>query len=207
VIDVGAHVGFYSALAALVNPSARVYSMEPHPGVFARLERTLAVNEATNVRAFQLAAGAATGAGELLEPQSSALPTMSTLSREVAEADARHSVRSIPVRVVRLDDFVAEQGIERVELVKVDTETTEPDVLRGMSATLERDRPEIFCEVLTADGGAEIQGLLAPLGYRSYLLTERGPELRDRVRPRPGADAYPDNYLFTIPGREALSSG
>ncbi|HKR60676.1 MAG TPA: hypothetical protein VJS64_13230, partial [Pyrinomonadaceae bacterium] len=38
VIDVGAHAGFYSVLASLANPHARVFACEPLPRVFASLE-------------------------------------------------------------------------------------------------------------------------------------------------------------------------
>lgn len=199
-IDIGAHIGFYSVVAALANPAATVFALEPHPEVFARLERTLRINEAGNVRAFRLAAGSEAGNGELLEPVSSALTTMSTLSHEFAlHADRfgarphRYGMRSFEVAVQPLDDFVAEQGIDRVDLLKIDTETTEDDVLRGAEATLARDRPQIFCEVLNPQKGSAIEDLLKPLGYRFLRLDEGGPQPQARIVVEEGKN----DYLFT----------
>ncbi len=80
------------------------------------------------------------------------------------------------VPVVTLDEYARELGIGRVDLVKIDTETTEPDVLAGMRAVLERDRPTIFCEVLSGhDAESRIEAQLAPLGYRFHRLGPAGP--------------------------------
>ena len=87
-----------------------------------------------------------------------------------------------------------------MSLVKLDIETGEPAALRGMLATLERDKPPIFCEVLSDGVGAELEAILAPLGYRFYHLTADGPQERSEVR------GHPDwlNYLFAVTPPELL---
>src|SRR6185312_5041737 len=65
-----------------------------------------------------------------------------------------HSEQRTEVR--RGDSFVAAERIERLDLVKIDTESTEPSVLRGLSKTLERHHPEIVCEVLAGRTEAEL---------------------------------------------------
>jgi hypothetical protein len=89
---------------------------------------------------------------------------------------------------------VEQNRLERVDLVKIDTESTEPQVLQGMLQTLTRDRPNIICEVLKGRGSEQaVEDLLSPLGYRFYLLTPDGPKLRDRIVGHPQWL----NYLFT----------
>jgi FkbM family methyltransferase len=203
-IDIGAHTGYYSVLAALANPDSKVFALEPNPTVFARLGRNLGINGAANVQAYRLAAGERAGHARLFEPVSSALTTMSTLSGDVARHAERfggrahrYGLRSFDVAVQPMDEFVEEHGIGRVDLLKADTEGTEDEVLRGMRSTLERDRPEIFCEVLSAEKGAAIQELLEPLGYQLLSLAEDGPQRQDTVRPMKGKT----DYLFTTGDR------
>jgi hypothetical protein len=103
-------------------------------------------------------------------------------------------MRSSVVPTVALDPFLEERGLGSVSLVKLDIETAEPEALEGMSQTLERDRPAIFCEVLSADVGARLQTILSPLGYRYYHLTPQGPVEREEIL------CHPEwlNYLFAV---------
>lgn len=61
-VDVGANAGLYSVFAARkVGPAGHVLSIEPSRREAASLLRNIAVNRLTNMRCFQLAAGAAEG--------------------------------------------------------------------------------------------------------------------------------------------------
>jgi FkbM family methyltransferase len=56
VVDAGANIGPYSILAAkLVGPTGTVWSFEPAPETFARLERNLSSNGCDHVQRFRLA--------------------------------------------------------------------------------------------------------------------------------------------------------
>src|SRR5690242_10248666 len=79
IVDVGAHIGYYTVLAALVNPGATVYSLEPLPTVFERLIRNVALNELQNVVAVQRAAGAVDGEAEFFHVPG-IIPCSSSLS-------------------------------------------------------------------------------------------------------------------------------
>ena len=98
------------------------------------------------------------------------------------------------VTVRALDGWLDAAGLAGVDLVKIDTETTEPEVLRGMKNTLVRDRPDVFCEVLEGRGtGPALEEILGPVGYRYYLLTDAGPQERTTIT----GDARFLNYLFS----------
>lgn len=191
VFDVGAYVGFYAVLAALVNPSVRVYAFEPHPNAYARLLRNVQINNLVNVECLQMAAGEA-DASSALFCGPGWLPTSSSLSAEFMGSHG--ALPGVSVEVVSLDAFVRKFGIERVDLLKIDTESTEPQILRGMLETLRRDRPSIICEVLRGRGAEDrLEDILGGLGYHYYLLTPTGPMRVPRVR---GHEAWL-NYLFT----------
>jgi hypothetical protein len=93
--------------------------------------------------------------------------------RQVARADVPwHSVPpegEFPdfVPVTSVDAFVAERGLGRVDLVKVDTDGGEREVLAGMAGTLKRFRPPVVVETHTFLGVtvADVSGRLDALGY------------------------------------------
>ena len=190
VIDVGAYVGFYAILAGLANRSARVLAFEPMPDNAERFERHVELNRLSNVELVHAAVSEEPGEAELFHTQSDH-PSSTSLVREFMDVHA--DLTSSVVPTVALDDFVEERGLGPVSLVKLDIETGEPAALRGMRATLERDQPPIFCEVLSDDVGAELESILAPLDYRFYHLTDDGPQERTEIRGHPELL----NYLFT----------
>ena len=57
------------------------------------------------------------------------LPTSSSLSYEFMRSADQLEVSHAPV--ITLDGFVCDNAIERVDLVKIDTESTEPPVRSG----------------------------------------------------------------------------
>jgi FkbM family methyltransferase len=181
-VDVGAHVGFYTVLAALANPAGRVYAIEPHPAAFARLEQNVALNGLSNVRAFQTAAADDDAEAEFFHVVTTGIPSSSSLSREFMTG-FEEDLQTSTVPVVRLDTLLAAEEISSVDLVKLDTETTEPAVLAGMVDVLANSHPAIFCELLLEGDGEAIVRLLEPLGYRFFLLGPDGPQERSRVEP------------------------
>jgi FkbM family methyltransferase len=189
-IDVGAYVGYYTLLAAHANPTGRVIALEPLPTIHARLTRHVALNGLSNVETLMAAAAAHAGSAEFHHAPHE-LPTSSSLSREFMSGT--DGLVSSTVPVVSLDDLVGERRLGRVDLVKIDTESTEPDVLGGMLGVLARDRPNVVCEVLKGRGAEERLGpILEPFGYRFFLLTADGP------RAMPCIEGHPTwlNYLF-----------
>ena len=189
--DVGAYVGFFSLLAAHANPAGQVFAFEPLPSVHKRLLRNVELNQLTNVQCFASAVGEAEGEAEFWHINAET-PTSSSLSFEFMQT--ADNLVSTKVPVLTLDRFVHNKTISRVELMKLDTESTEHQVLRGMTETLKRDHPIIFCEVLPERGGeAPLEEILRRFGYRFYHLTPDGPVHRDKV------EGHPEclNYLFT----------
>jgi hypothetical protein len=101
---------------------------------------------------------------------------------------------SVEVPVISLDTFARDHNLTGIDLLKIDTESTEPEVLRGAVEMLRRDHPSIVCEVLSGRGSeGALDEVLRPLGYRYYLLTPEGPALRERIEGHPGWL----NYFFT----------
>ena len=194
VFDVGAHVGFFSLLAGVANPAARVFAFEPLARIFTRLEQNIALNKLTNVRALCVAVGERAGTQEFYFPEADA-PVASSLRGDLLLASLpAGSVQHLPVPVVTLDQVVAEHKVARVSLIKLDTERTEHEVLAGGRQLLARDQPDIFCEVWPdADNARQLADLLRPLGYRFFQLTAAGAQERTEI----AGSTHDLNYLFT----------
>lgn len=184
-IDVGAHVGYFTLLAAHAGANGRVVALEPLPRVHDRLLHNVALNGLDNVTCLRTAAAERGGRAPFFHV-GHGIPTSSSLSADfMASVVDEHELHSSQVDVDTVDEIVRRLGLAHVDLVKVDVEATEAAVLRGMRATLERDRPIVICEILETGVGEEIEQLLRPLGYRFDLLTGDGPVTAPHLRPHP----------------------
>lgn len=195
VFDVGAHVGFFTLIAALANRNARVYGFEPMEAIYRRLLENIERNGLTNVECLNAAVSDSDGHARFFFSMTAlreGLPTSSSLSEDfMAEAS---ELTAVDVPLLTIDAFAESRAIRRIDLVKIDTETTEPSVLRGMRRVLSRDRPTIICEILQGRAAAAaIDAELRPLEYKYFLLRPEGPE------PRKSIEGHPEflNFLFT----------
>jgi FkbM family methyltransferase len=164
-LDVGANVGLFSVLAASLS-DWRVVGFEPTPRLAAGA-RQICRSNSLDVRLEELALGRETGAATFY------LSDVSDCSNSLA-AGFRPATSTLVVPVERLDEWAARTGCVP-DLIKIDTETTEPDVLAGGREVLRRDRPWLLCEVLPGHRTQELIDELAPLGYSWYHIQDDGP--------------------------------
>ena len=147
-IDVGANTGVISLVASRwVGPIGRIYSFEPSSREYDNLLANVMQNAAAgNVTPVRAAVTSACGSATLrVAPSShSGLNTLGgTFSYEV---DAE---RLEQVATIALDDFVGQEQIARVALVKVDVEGAEGAVLQGAARVLRDLRPSLIFEVFS----------------------------------------------------------
>lgn len=200
--DVGAHVGYFALLAAHANPAGRVYAFEPHPLAHERLTRNSALNHLSNLWCEPLAVGSEEAVAEFFHV-SEGIHSSSSLSQDFMESIVdRARLVSSKVDVVALDEYATKQGIDQVDLIKIDTETTEEAVFRGMTSILLKHKPVVFCEILQQSAAEKIEAVLQPFGYRFFLLEGKGPRLCAHISPDPAwrnfclvPDSRPDPVL------------
>jgi FkbM family methyltransferase len=140
VFDIGANVGEYSK-AVLANCSnARVFAFEPNPPAFKLLERTK--NERLAVYNFGL--GSSSQQSELFEYESSSGSGHATLYKNVIEKESGKPSKSEPVLIRKLDDVIEELAVERIHLLKIDTEGHELYVIQGAAAALKASKIDLI---------------------------------------------------------------
>lgn len=152
VIDVGAHVGYYSLLAAgRAGPEGRVLALEPDPRNARFLRAHARLNGCRNLAVVEAALFDRAGWVDFRRG------TGSGTGRVAAGGDLR-------VRALRLDDVVAEREIVPA-VVKIDVEGAEWKVLSGGRETLRAHRPLVFLSVHSEILAARCGRLLQELGY------------------------------------------
>jgi FkbM family methyltransferase len=163
--DVGANVGNHSLfLAARGCP---VVAFEPFAPVRERLLEKARLNPHLSIRV--LAFGLADRDAVLsFTPPSGANVGTGSFGGEGAPASL-----ALPVR--RGDGAIAELGLPPIGILKIDVEGFEAEVLAGLRATLERDRPVMLFELSdrTRSVFATEEALRAAL-YPNHLLFEVG---------------------------------
>jgi FkbM family methyltransferase len=134
VVDVGASIGDYTQAALdAFGSSCRVHAFEPsataHRKLLARFSRE------TRVSAHNLALGSTDRSESTLYQETPGSATGSLHVRTGA-VYPQHTER---VFIRTLDAFCAERGIDRIALLKIDTEGHELQVLRGAKSLLQRN--------------------------------------------------------------------
>ncbi|HUT35628.1 MAG TPA: FkbM family methyltransferase [Planctomycetota bacterium] len=164
VYDVGGYIGIMTLFfSRAVGEQGRVVTFEPNPRNYEELLANLRLNPCRNVSTFPFGVG--DEAGELEMVTDPLYPTRGTFADTKKPAlRARRGHDTYVIKVVSLDEFIAEQGLPLPDLVKIDTEGFEAEVLRGMSRTLEERKPALFVE-LHGRAVESVVGLLLSSGY------------------------------------------
>ena len=162
--DVGANIAPYSLVASALTDWT-VVAFEPVPDV-AKLARQLRDLNGFAYTVERCALGEQPGRLPLYISTSS--DTSSSL-----DPDWRPSKGTVKVTVDTLDAY-CERTSAWPAVLKIDTETTEPAVLRGGSRLLAERRPWIVCEVLQGHTEDALEAIIGTLGYRRYHIRGGG---------------------------------
>jgi FkbM family methyltransferase len=126
VFDVGANVGQSVATFRQLLPGCTIHSFEPGPDAFGALEA--ATKGLRNVHLVNAGVGCRSGRSILLENKFSDL---SSLLRPGSVTEWGPVVAETEIRVTTVDDYCATHTIDRIDLLKIDTQGYELEVLRG----------------------------------------------------------------------------
>jgi len=174
VIDVGANVGQYTLIAGMeVGAEGEVHAFEPVPTTCKRLrDHVLANGLAAIVRVNQLALWHQTGAIQLRRPSGAGNAALYTV------AELEEPEESVFTTAIRLDDYVIQKQIKRVDFMKLDVEGSEWFVLQGATTVLSHWRPLLLVEINRQTcrrlgyGPEMIWDSLKPYGYSMWSIGE-----------------------------------
>jgi len=162
VMDVGAHVGFFTLRAAkMVGKEGLVVAVEPEPHNFSLLVKNIRLNKLRNVVAVRCALSDREGTTKL--HLCGSYSVCHTMRPELFDYDY---IGILEVPTTTMDNLVRRLGLDRLDFVKMDVEGAELLVLKGGLETLRHFGPELAIAAYHDDElRAEVAGLLRGLGY------------------------------------------
>lgn len=198
-LDVGSHYGYFSLLARhLVGPEGEIVAFEPTPSTFSvNRSNTSAF---ANIRVENRAAWSSPTTARLSDLGVAWSSHNSLLAPKMVPADARVSATQVEVPCVKLDDFLGAIAFVP-DLVKIDAESAELEILRGMERTLRTIRPMVTLEVGDEDGPGSVKSadavrFCAEFDYVPFSFVDRR-IVRHEIQAR-----YPYDNLLMVPNEK-----
>lgn len=169
VLDVGAHIGYYSLLAArVVGETGKVHAVEPCEETTSFFNKSILANKLTNITVYCCAAG---GSYDIREFQITGSSDSHSFYRHPNSA----TLRTVKVVQKPLDKII--EG--PVNIVKLDVEGAEIEVLDGMKEILARNHQlalwaEWFPAGMRSAGRhpSELPERLRNLGFRDIRVID-----------------------------------
>ena len=169
VLDIGAHVGFYTReLAKLAGREGKVVAFEPDPINFGFLKKNTA--DLPQVKVRHMAVPTSTGSGKLFRSR-----TLNVDHRMYSESP---DSAAIVVETVSVDDFTESQS-PSPGFIKMDIQGFEFEAFIGMRKTLKAHHPVILTEfwpwgLRRAGSSAQaVVDFILALDYKIYLVDEK----------------------------------
>ncbi len=194
VVDVGAHVGYYTLLAAaLVGDTGQVLACELSLPNFHRLNYHLQINRFTQVQPVLGAIGDRCGeVSFFVNADNDGGHALWEVGAHPFNRQSAQALRQATAPMRTLDSLLTAAG-PPLRLIKIDTEGAEPLVLAGAQATLARWRPPVVILEVNQFGleklgfsQMDVRRPLQALGYTGYVLGPRPQRLApDEVYPAP----------------------
>lgn len=174
VLDIGANTGVYSLVTKSINPSAKVYAFEPLRQMFKKLAFNNELNT-FDIVCIEKAASDKNGKAIIYE----------TGTDHVAAASLNAEIRhygnldvETEIETVTLDTFIEANNIGKIDLIKIDVETYEPNVLEGYKKYLRLHRPDFLIEVLTDNVGEKLQKIFDGQHYYYFNIDDKKGSIR-----------------------------
>lgn len=140
--DIGANLGWYSLNLLSNYPDCRCYSFEPVRETFDRMVENFMCNRFDTARVFNFGFY-----NESVEKKFFYNKEESGAS-SLANLRGNEATVEIVCEMRRLDDFVMEEGVDRLDFIKCDVEGSELFVYQGGKNTIKKYKPVIFSEML-----------------------------------------------------------
>jgi FkbM family methyltransferase len=169
VIEAGANIGSETVLLSkYTGQTGMVHAFEPSPYVLERLQCNVMLNTVyKNVKMYGLAVG-----DENKDVTFYIFPKQYHNSGIGGKYANWENSTPITVKQVSLDNWAKEQGIQKVDLIKMDIQGAEMELLRGADEIISKYKPKIFLEA--HENKEEIYKILKSKGYTIHVITDNG---------------------------------
>lgn len=197
VLDIGANIGYYALLESkLVGVSGVVYAVEPIRNNLSLLKKNIKLNNADNIKAYNLAIGDKDK--EKIQIYKRSKGNLSSLTSLPSDYGEVVSVEEVPMSTV--DSFVNKEMASSPKFIRMDVEGYEANILEGMSDALSH-RPHLQIEfhptILTREQKERVCQLFSNNNYSKVVITSN---------PKPGLNSL-ERWLNRKMGESYHESG
>lgn len=175
VLDIGANTGLYSLVTKALNPTAKVFAFEPLPKVLEYLNYNVEINN-YDITVVPKAASNFNGSAKVFLMEGHDFDNSVTVNKSLlAETTPQ---KELEIECITLVDFINTNNIKRIDLIKIDVETHEPEVLEGMGEYLDKFKPDFLIEIWDNECEIKLNFLFKDKGYlyfddKNDLVTQK----------------------------------
>ena len=202
-MDIGANVGHHSIF--LSKFASQVLAFEPYPKVNMQFKQQIAHNNISNIQIFE------TGLSDRRETLNYYAPTGNNEGigsfDESSIGKGNTSYGKLELR--EGDQVIESDSWKNIKLIKIDVEGFEKKVIKGLTRTIEEERPVIVCEITYGQqlSFVSIEELSSYLPQNYEILTFNTRKLDGSKDKRKGSLAKRSGFYELIPLKQWRSSG
>jgi FkbM family methyltransferase len=192
VIDVGANAGVYTFSAAnKVGDSGLVLAVEPFSKCVGYLQETCRINKLNNVKVI------AAAASDRIDKIKLAISSASELNQIITGAESDNFDSYEQVEAITLDLLCDREGLNSVDIIKIDAEGHELQVLKGSENIISTHSPAIMYENIsgTQSNSLPVAEFLQARGYSLYRYQ---PYLQRLIPINPNAESSQSLNIIAI---------
>lgn len=170
--DVGANLGWYTLNILKQYPNIKSYAFEPIKETYFKMQKNIKINQITNCNLYNF------GLWDNNQQTSFFYDIEASGASSIVDIRERNSTVKVCGEVRRMDDFIVEENINRLDFIKCDVEGAELFVFKGGIESIQKYKPIIFSEMLRKWSQKfnyhpnDIIHLLEETDYHCYILAE-----------------------------------
>lgn len=141
IVDVGANVGRFTLPFASKARNGKVLSFEPDATSFSNLEKNCKLNSFDNITLVNKGLGSKNASFQLFVVNKNN-PGMNRILNDGSSHDSCSEIE-----VVKLDDYLNQLNLDKVDVIKIDVEGFENEVIEGAREVIVKYKPLLFVEM------------------------------------------------------------
>ena len=188
IFDVGANIGLISMMLQKRHQDAKFYAFEPVLPTFEKMKKNIELNNLLqNICLFNIGFSDKCENTEFYLPGTDEAASMQPVddnfylkkSLETGEITPKETMQKIWCTVTKIDTFIKENKIEKLDFIKIDTEGNEKFVLGGGEKTLLQLKPIVYSELLRKHCARfhyspnEVITFMSELDYSCFILENK----------------------------------
>ena len=202
-MDIGANVGHHSIF--LSKFASQVLAFEPYPKVNMQFKQQIAHNSISNIQIFE------TGLSDRRETLNYYAPTGNNegIGSFDESSIGKGNTSYGKLELQEGDQVIESDSWKNIKLIKIDVEGFEKKVIKGLSRTIEEERPVIVCEITYGQqlSFVSIEELSSYLPQNYEILTFNTRKLDGSKDKRKGSLAKRSGFYELISLKQWRSSG